>query len=211
MAEPLTWYYDFLSPFAYLQLECLRRDHPTLPLRPVGVVLGAILGEVGQLGPAEIPGKRAFTYRYVAWRAAELGLPLRFPPAHPFNSLAALRLAAVVGQDVARVQRLFRWIWAEGQPADSAAALAPLAQEWGIEDVEARISDPAIKQCLIASTQAAIAAGVWGVPTLAVHGELFWGQDATAMALAAWAQPAMLQAPDWQALGTVPVGVVRRK
>lgn len=75
----LPWYFDVLSPFAYLQLEWITRDWPELVLEPRPVVLGAVLAHHGQLGPAEIRGKREFTYRYVIWRAWELGIPLVWP------------------------------------------------------------------------------------------------------------------------------------
>ena len=58
---PTDWYFDFVSPFAYLQLELLRREHPGVTLRPVPVVLGAILSHWGTIGPAELPTIRTFT------------------------------------------------------------------------------------------------------------------------------------------------------
>ena len=61
----IPWFFDVISPFSYLQLEWLRRERPDLELEPRPVVLGAVLSHHGQLGPAEIHGKREFTYRYV--------------------------------------------------------------------------------------------------------------------------------------------------
>ena len=92
MSAPLRWYFDFISPFAYLQWRRLRSDHADIALNPKPVLLAAILNHVGQLGPAEIPQKRRHTYRIVLWQARQAGIPLRFPPAHPFNPLPALRL-----------------------------------------------------------------------------------------------------------------------
>ena len=88
-----TWYFDFISPFAYLQWRRLR-DERRLALEPVPILFAAVLDHVGQKGPAEIPGKRTFTYRFVHWQARRAGVPLRFPPAHPFNPMAALRLCS---------------------------------------------------------------------------------------------------------------------
>ncbi|MBK8069036.1 MAG: 2-hydroxychromene-2-carboxylate isomerase [Rhodanobacteraceae bacterium] len=205
---PLPWYFDVISPFAYLQLEALRRDHPEIALQPRPVVLGAVLAHRGQLGPAEIPGKREFTYRYVLWRAQELGVPLRFPPRHPFNPLAALRLIVAAGSGVDAVQAVFRHIWRDGHAAEAIEDLAPLLAELGVD--ASRLGEPAVKDALRASTEAALAAGVFGVPTLMVAGEPFFGQDATPLALAVLARPQMLLEGEYARVAAIPVGVQRR-
>ncbi len=206
----LPWYFDVISPYAYLQLEWLLRTRPELPLAPRPVVLGVLLGHFGQLGPAEIPRKREFTYRYVLWRSRELGIPLRFPPRHPFNPLAAMRLIVAAGGSTPVVQRVYRHIWAEGRAAETAADLADLGAGLGIDDVAAAINDPAVKQALKASTDAAIAAEVYGVPTLVAHGEPFFGQDATAFALTVLERPDLLASDEFARLTEIPVGITRR-
>ena len=87
------WYFDFVSPFAYLQSEQLPTLAPRLAVRYRPVLFAGLLEAAGQKGPAEIATKRAFTYRFVVWQAKRLGIPLKFPPAHPFNPLPFLRLA----------------------------------------------------------------------------------------------------------------------
>ena len=74
-AARLDWYFDFISPFAYLQWRRLRRDHPEVALNPKPLLFAAILNHVGQLGPAEIPQKRRHTYRIVLWQARAAGIP----------------------------------------------------------------------------------------------------------------------------------------
>src|SRR3954469_14507502 len=76
------WYFDFISPFSYLQSERLDTlgSRASIRLRPV--LFAAILSSHAQKGPAEIPAKRAFTYRFVLWRASQMGIPLKFPPEH---------------------------------------------------------------------------------------------------------------------------------
>jgi hypothetical protein len=84
-----TWYFDVVSPFAYLALpavEAIARRH-LVRFRPV--LLGALLSRWGQLGPAEVAPKRLCTYRLVQFTAGRSGLKLRFPPRHPFRSLDA--------------------------------------------------------------------------------------------------------------------------
>ena len=206
----LPWYFDVISPYAYLQLEWLLRDRPELPLSPRPVVLGALLSHFGQLGPAEIPRKREFTYRYVLWRSRELGIPLRFPPRHPFNPLAALRLIVAAGGSTPVAQRVFRHIWAEGHAAETASDLAELGAELGIADVSTAINEPAVKQALKASTDAAIVAEVYGVPTLVIHGEPFFGQDATPFALRFLERPDLFDSDEFARLRDIPLGITRR-
>lgn len=207
MATIPVWYFDFISPFAYLQWPRIKAllDEREVELRPI--VLAAVLAAHGQKGPAEIPGKREFTYRHALWLARAAGLPLKFPPAHPFNPIAALRLSMATGNSIAAVDAIFQWIWARGEAGDSLAALAPVAASLGVDLAAA--GEGVIKRDLRASTDAALAAGVFGVPTLAVDGHLFWGQDAHAFALAALDDPALLADPEMQRLGDLPVGVSR--
>ena len=171
------WYFDVISPFAYLASQRLETLPGEVALRPVPVLFAGLLDHWHTKGPAEIPPMRRFTFRHIAWLARRDGIPLRFPPCHPFNPLRLLRLAVLL-EDVAAIQRLFRFVWAEGRSSDDPAAWAALAEELGIADVEERIATPAVKNALRGNTEAAIARGVFGVPTFAVDDQLFWGYDA---------------------------------
>ena len=86
------WYFDFVSPFAYLQSERLASLPPRVAIRFRPVLFAGLLDANGQKGPAEITAKRNFTYRFVVWQARKLGIPLKFPHEHPFNPLPLLRL-----------------------------------------------------------------------------------------------------------------------
>ena len=99
----LGWVFDVISPFAYLAFRRLAGLPATLRIEFVPVLLAGLLGHFGQLGPAEIPAKRRFTYRYVLWQARQLNIPMRMPPGHPFNPLAALRLIIAAGNDARAV------------------------------------------------------------------------------------------------------------
>src|SRR5688572_29014077 len=114
MGAPLRWYFDFLSPFSYLHWQKVKALRATHVVEPVPVVFGAVLSAVGQLGPAEIPGKREFTYRHVLWQARAEGVPLVFPPAHPFNPLGVLRACIAAGSTPDAVDVIFDWIWRDG-------------------------------------------------------------------------------------------------
>lgn len=183
-ASALPWYFDFISPFAYLQWRRLRRDHPEVAIEPKPLLLAAVLNHVGQLGPAEIPQKRRHTYRMVLWQARELGIPIVFPPAHPFNPLPALRLCLAAPDRHAATDAIFAHLWEHGRQGDSIEALADVASALGVTDPAAAIARDAVKRELLANGEEALRLGVFGVPTLQVRGELFWGCDATALALA---------------------------
>lgn len=205
----LRWYFDFVSPFAYLHWQRLKALPQFDQVQPVPIVFGAVLQGLGVRGPAEIPGKRLFTYRQVLWQSRRDGVRLRFPPTHPFNSLAALRLCVAAGTTTAAVDHLFNWIWRDGHAGDSAAALGLVGAMLDVADVTAAIAVPAIKQQLRDNTEAAIAAGVFGVPTLSIDGELFWGNEAHPLMQAVLEDPGLLQSPEWLALAAIPVGLER--
>src|SRR6478672_5223971 len=205
---PLRWYFDVVSPFAWLQWPKVQALAVTHAVTPVPVLLAAILAARGQKGPAEIPGKREFTYRHALWQARAAGMPLHFPPAHPFNPVAALRTCIAAGSTLEAVDEVFGWIWREGRAGDDAEALAPLLARLGLD--ETAITSEPVKQALRANTDAALAAGVFGVPTLQVGDALFWGNDAHDFALAALADPGLLDDAEMARVATLPVGATRR-
>lgn len=211
MSEGLDWYFDFISPFSYLQWRLLRRDHPALArrLQPRPVLLAGLLNHWGQLGPAELPGKRKHTYRMVLWQAREAVVTLRFPPAHPFNPLPALRLCLAAPDRVAAVDAIFRHIWEEGRAGDCVEALADVARELGIADPAAALANPNVKKQLADNGAAAIALDVFGVPTLVIDGELFWGNDASAMALAYLSNRKLFDDEQMRRVDTIPAAVQR--
>lgn len=206
----LDWYFDFISPYAYLQ--CMR--FPALPagtqvsIKPV--LFGALLDHLGTLGPAEIPGKREHTFRQAMWLARRNGVTLKAPPRHPFNPLPALRLAIALGSSMEAVRRIYEFIWAEGRDASDPAEFARLATSLGVNDVEARIGDPAVKAKLKSNTDEAIASHVWGVPTFVADGIPFWGFDAGAMLLDYLADPATVTGPEFDRAMNLPAGIQRK-
>jgi 2-hydroxychromene-2-carboxylate isomerase len=179
--DSIDWYFDFISPFAFLQAEILARDPLPLPLRCKPVLFAGLLEHWGQLGPAEIDAKRRFTYRYCIWRAHTLGVQMRFPPAHPFNPLKLLRLALAAGATFDACLAIFRFVFRDGFSADDAPAWERLTQSLGVPDAQQHIASEEVKQQLRRNGEEAIGHGVFGVPTLAVGQELFWGADATEM------------------------------
>src|SRR5262245_24740069 len=157
------WYFDFVSPFAYLQSEQLAALAPRIQIRYRPVLFAAVLGASGQKGPAEIPSKRLFTYRFCVWQAKRLGIALKFPHEHPFNPLPLLRLAIACDCTADAVHRIFRFVWRDGRLPDLPIEWAELVAELGVPDAEARIADPEIKAALRRETERAIERGVFGV------------------------------------------------
>jgi 2-hydroxychromene-2-carboxylate isomerase len=201
------WYFDFISPFAYLQWPKVRALMAEHAIVPVPILLAAVLDTRGQKGPAEIPSKREFTYRHVIWQARQAGVPLRFPPKHPFNPLPALRLCIAAGASAASIDAIFDWIWVQGRAADTAQSLEPVREALGLP---AGVADsPEVKAMLRSCTEIALTMGVFGVPTLALGNALFWGNDAHAFAVDVLRDPALLEEAEMRRVVEIPVGVLR--
>jgi 2-hydroxychromene-2-carboxylate isomerase len=201
------WYFDFVSPFSYLQ--CERLQPQAASMRPPPVLFAAVLDANGQKGPAEIDAKRVFTYRFVIWQAKALGIPLKFPHAHPFNPIPLLRLAIACDCRLDAITQIFRFVWRDGRTPDLPIEWAELADQLGVRDADARIADPDVKSALRRETDAAIARGLFGVPTIAVGSELFWGVDATDMALGYMRAGGRYDDPEYARVAQLPAAAVR--
>jgi len=203
------WYFDFISPFAYLQSEQLAAlgAHARLRYRPI--LFAGLLNANAHKGPAEIAAKRTFTYRFVTWQAKRMGIPIKFPPEHPFNPLALLRLALACDCRPEAVQRIFRFVWRDGRLPDLPIEWAELVHDVGLADASTRIADPDVKAALRANTDEAIARGVFGVPTIAVGDALFWGVDATEMAVDYLRGALRLDDGEYARVAALPQGATR--
>ena len=203
------WYFDFVSPFAYLQCEQLPALESRLRIHYRPVLFAGLLKAHGHKGPAEIPAKRRCTYRFVVWQAKKLGIPLKFPAVHPFNPLPLLRLAIAADGDPEAVRRIFRFVWRDGRIGDLPIEWVELMSELALPDAATRIDTPEVKDALRRNTDDAIARGVFGVPTLAIGEQLFWGADATAMAADYVAAGCKWDDPEMMRVASLPVGAER--
>lgn len=206
-----TWYFDFISPFAYLHFKRFQHLPAGLEIEYVPVLFAALLKAHGHKGPAEIAEKRRQTYRMCVWLAQEQGIEMRFPPAHPFNPLHALRLALAAGATRAAVEAIFDCIWKRGDDVNAPTTFAALAHALLLPDAADAIADPAVKQKLAANTERALARGVYGVPTFDFAGELFWGADAMGMMRAFAADPALFKLGEYARVDTLPAAAMRRE
>ncbi|MCU0929601.1 MAG: 2-hydroxychromene-2-carboxylate isomerase [Burkholderiaceae bacterium] len=212
--KTLDVWFDPVSPFVYLAFERLPQalEGLSYDVRYRPVLFAGLLAHWGHKGPAEIEPKRAWTFRHCAWLADRHGLAFHTPAQHPFNPLALLRLALACCEPGGTpnrwvVEAILRHVWCGGG-ADAndaqrlhelAATLQPTRDPRG-DDVKAELR---------ASTDAAIARGVFGVPTIEVDGRAFWGLDALPMLAAAMRGEPWFDGPAWHAEGAPRPGVAR--
>ncbi len=175
----IVFHFDFLSPYSYLawtQIHAVAERHGARVVA-VPTLLAALLAHGATKGPAEIPAKRAYLVVDTIRTARLLGVPLVPPASHPFNPLLPLRVASLEATEEerrARIDALFSAAWAKGEPIDTPEAVTRVL---GDPELARQAEEPAAKARLRAQTEAAIAAGVFGVPTMVVGGDMFWGVD----------------------------------
>ncbi len=191
MRTPATviFYFDPISPYAWLASKAIPRLQAAgLQIEAQPVLFAGLLNAHGHKGPAEIPAKRDYTLRDVMRLAAMQDLPFVAPPGHPFNPLPALRMCCALpaGEERNRFAcAVMAATWEQGWDISQADILVKIAETEGFDgqSLLAQIAQPEIKQSLLATTNAAIAKGVFGVPSFIYDGELFWGADRIAALL----------------------------
>ena len=206
--KQVVFHFDVVSPFAYLAFErlpqVLEGCSIAVDYRPM--LFAAALKHHGQKGPAEVDSKRAWTFRHVHWLAHRHGIVLQTPAVHPFNPLPLLRLALACGSNRRVVEALFRHVWIGGHDAQDTERLAELTAR--LEPPVNPSSEP-VKQMLRGSTDAAIADGVFGVPTFVLDGRHFWGLDSLEMLRGALQSDPWFDGPSWHDEGASRPGVKR--
>ena len=190
MAAPAVFFFDYSSPYAYLAAMRIDDVLPGATWRPIA--FGPLIRQTGKVPWSLRPGREA-GMREVEERAAERGLPpVRWPDGWPDRSYSLLPLRdAVAAETHGRLREFsfaaFRLMFAEGRTLDSPAPVLEAAAAAGLnpDAVAVRLENPEIKARLREYTDDAIARGVTGIPTVAVGGALFWGDDLLEAAAAA--------------------------
>ena len=205
----LTFWFDPISPFAYLAFERLPQVLAgcTYEVEYRPLLFAGLLKHWGQKGPAEIEPKRAWTFRHVAWLAHHHGIAMQAPVQHPFNPLPLLRLLLAAGPSRRAVETVLKHVWVGGADANDPVRLAALAAQL------APARGPACDDVKVELRQAgedALARGIFGVPTLELDGRLYWGLDALDMVAAALRSDPWFDGPAWADAGAPRPGVVRR-
>ncbi len=178
----LRFHFDYISPYSYLawqQLGDFANEHELL-VEPKPTLLAGLLNQFGHKGPAEIEPKRIYMFKDCHRAATQLGVPFAPVFSHPFNPLPSLRATLLDMDDQTRerlVTNLFLATWAESRDVGSAEVVAEVCADAGVPDALERIQDSKVKNRLLDASREAIELGVFGVPTMIVDAEPFWGTD----------------------------------
>lgn len=210
----ITFYLDFISPYAYLAFEqlpeALKGISYSVDYQPV--LFAGMLKHFGQLGPAEIAPKRDWTYRQVMWLAQSLNIPMQMPSSHPFNPLPLLRLA--IARDAPATglasrfvcETIFRHAWRSGDDAGDRGRFEALAAQLC---PKRDLKSNEVKDFLKSNTDKAIAQGVFGVPAFMVDDKIFWGLDSLPMLRDYLSGDSWFQTGDWESAHAVGSGIHR--
>lgn len=186
MGKTVEFYFDFGSPASYLAWTQLpgiaARAGAQIAWRPV--LLGGIFQATGNRSPAEIPAKGVYMFRDLARFAQRYGVPFNLNPHFPINTLQLMRGAIALQyrkpESFQRyVEAIFKAIWVDGLNLNDPAAVGGVLTRAGLnpQEVLAMVGEQEIKDRLRAETDAAVKRGLFGVPTMFVGEEMFFGQD----------------------------------
>jgi 2-hydroxychromene-2-carboxylate isomerase len=189
MSDPskrVEYFFDFGSPTSYLAWTQLPKIAAAagaeIVWRPM--LLGGVFKATGNASPVAVPAKGRWMNQDIARWAARYGVPFRFNPHFPINTLPLMRGAAGLQmrqpQDFMRyLEHMHRAMWEQGanlgDPAVLAAGLADAG--FDVDAFTALVADPQVKATLVATTEEAVARGVFGAPTFFVGEAMFFGQD----------------------------------
>ena len=183
-SKSIHFYFDYISPYAYFAWRRLpslaKKYNRQIEAHPI--VFGKLLDKWGQLGPAEIPPKKNWLNRYCLRYSAINGFEYNPPKKHPFNPLAALRMSLKEVSGINQFQvidAIFEGGWSQGADLGDLPTLISLLEKQSIDGVNfsQQISKPCVKDSLINETKVAIDMGVFGVPSIIIDDNLFWGND----------------------------------
>ena len=181
--DPPVFYYDFNSPYAWLAAERVNQVMPTPPVwRPIS--FSHVLKNSRRL-PWSVTDEREAGIQEVERRAKERGMPdLRWPEGWPIETvpmagLRAATFAADIGKSISFSLAAFRQTFLAARPMNELdnVLIAGAACELHPNAIKAALQRDSVKQKLTDNTNEAIELGIHGVPTVAVNGELFWGDD----------------------------------
>lgn len=184
MARTLEFYFDYGSPYSYLadtQVETIaKRTGAALARKPM--LLGGVFKATGNQSPMVIDLKGKWANDDLGMWARFYGVPFQRNPHFPVNTLALMRGAAAAQID-GLFERyhpaMFKAMWVDGRNLNDMAVVGAVLGEAGIDAARMarRIQDQDVKDRLKATTDEAVARGVFGAPTSFVDDLMFFGND----------------------------------
>ena len=186
MSKTVEFYFDLGSPATYLAYTQLPKicEQTDSQLIYIPILLGGVFKATGNASPATIPAKGRYMFQDLDRYAKRYGVPLKFNPQFPINTLMLMR--AVTGMQLrhpgrfqAFIDCLFHALWVEGRSLDDLATVASVLTQNGFDpnEVLALTADDEVKTTLRDNTEKAVQRGVFGAPSMFVDNQLFFGQD----------------------------------
>ncbi|KJZ65073.1 2-hydroxychromene-2-carboxylate isomerase [Pseudomonas fluorescens] len=186
MSKTVEFYFDLGSPATYLAYTQLPKicEQTDSQLIYIPILLGGVFKATGNASPATIPAKGHYMFQDLDRYAKRYGVPLKFNPHFPINTLMLMR--AVTGMQLrhpgrfqAFIDCLFHALWVEGHSLDDLATVASVLTQNGFDpnEVLALTADEEVKAALKDNTEKAVQRGVFGAPSMFVDNQLFFGQD----------------------------------
>lgn len=186
MKKTVEFYFDLGSPATYLAYTQLPKicAETGSELIYIPMLLGGVFKATGNASPAMIPDKGRYMFQDLDRYAKRYGVPLKFNPHFPINTLMLMR--AVTGVQLRQPARfqafidcLFTALWVEGRAMDEPETIAAVLSEHGFDpqEVLALTQDESVKASLKDNTETAVKRGVFGAPSMFVGNQLFFGQD----------------------------------
>jgi len=182
--KTIKFYFDYISHNAYIawtQIGEMAQKY-NMMIEPVPVLFAGLLKAHSQLGPAEVPAKLNWMTSNVLRKAALLNIPLNPPASHPFNPLLSLRASLIDIENDKRhelITRIFNGVWVEGRDVTAPEVMMQIFESCGLNGQQAmgECNGQTVKAKLIQNTNDAVNSCVFGVPSMAIGDELFWGYD----------------------------------
>jgi 2-hydroxychromene-2-carboxylate isomerase len=184
MARTLEFYFDYGSPYSYLadtQVEAIaRRAGATLDRKPM--LLGGVFKATGNASPMTVAQKSKWSAFDMPMWARHYGVPFNRNPFFPVNTLALMRGAAAAQIDGIFERyhpAMYKAMWVDGRNLNDVEEVAAVLAEAGIDAQRFgnRIQEQDVKDRLKATTDEAVARGVFGAPTMFVDDMMFFGND----------------------------------
>lgn len=186
MSKTVEFLFDLGSPttyLAYTQLPAICEQTDS-QLIYIPILLGGVFKATGNASPATIPAKGRHMILDLDRYARRYGVPLKFNPHFPINTLMLMRAATGIQlhhpeRFIAFIDCLFRALWVDGRNLNDPATVAAVLSDNGFDpnEVLALTADETVKATLKDNTEKAVHRGVFGVPSMFVDNQLYFGQD----------------------------------